>query len=202
VQLAVPGESDVPGDGSPARLFVQRTRIAARFSLRTIPKLMPYAFRTAELSNSAPFPLLAGPLDAYRAAGLASRYPIQRVAEGARFRLTFGLDETVRVRRDVVEEVQRDKSWISSTRRFHYRYRFDVASYGPRPIELELTDPLPVSELDDVKVAIDPQTTPGWQLRAEEGQVVWRIPLKPGERKRIEHHFHVDVPASYDAGSM
>jgi uncharacterized protein (TIGR02231 family) len=124
------------------------------------------------------------------------------VAEGARFHLSFGLDENVRVRRDVIEEVQRDRGWFGQTRRFNYRYRFDVANWGHKPVELELTEPLPVSELDDVKVAVDSATTPGWQLRAEEGQLVWRVPLKPGEQKRLDDAFHVDVPSSYDAGGM
>src|SRR5262249_38226000 len=157
--------SDVAGDGTPARLFVGRTRLRAKFALRAVPKLGPFAFRVADLTNAAPYPLLSGPLDAFRKGGLIARYPIQRVAGGAAFHLTFGIDDAVRVKRVVVEEVERDKNFLGLTRRFHYKYRYELANYQAGAQELELSDHIPVSELDDVKVALDDQTSGGYQVR-------------------------------------
>ena len=48
VQLVVPDKSDVKGDGTPARLFVAKTRLKAAFAFRTVPKLYPYVFRVAD----------------------------------------------------------------------------------------------------------------------------------------------------------
>jgi uncharacterized protein (TIGR02231 family) len=202
VQLAVPEPSDVPGDDTPSRLFVGKNRIKAKFALRTMPKLAPFAFRVADLSNSAPFPLLPGPLDAFRRGGLIARYPIERVAEGATFHLTFGIEESVRVKRIVVEEIQRDKGFFGTTRRFNFSYRFELGNYLPRGEELEVSDHIPVSELDDVKVAIDGKSTGGYELRADDGIVIWRVKMKSGEKRNVDLAFHVDVPSSYDTGSL
>jgi|SRR5579871_599053 len=202
VQLIIPDPADVVGDGTPARLFVGRTRLRARFALRSTPKLAPFAFRVADLTNSAPYPLLPGPIDAFRRGGLIARYPIERIAEGAPFHLTFGIEESVRVKRLTVEEVMRDKNFLALTRRFHYRYKYEVGNYLPTTQEIEISDHLPVSELDDVKISIDDQTTAGYQSRPDDGIVTWRVKLAPSEQRKLDFAFHVDVPSSYDSGGM
>ena len=69
-------------------------------------------------------------------------------------------------------------------------------------MELEVADHLPVSELDDVKVELESQTTPGYQLDAPDGIATWKLKLAPAEKKKLELAFHVDVPSSYDSGGL
>jgi len=45
----------------------------ARFALRAMPTIMPFVFRVADVVNSAPYPLLPGELDAFRAEGMMAR---------------------------------------------------------------------------------------------------------------------------------
>jgi len=75
----------VAGDGTEQRLFVARHRLKASFGFRTAPRAQPYVFRVAELVNTAPFPLLAGALSAFRSTGLIARYGIEGVAEARCF---------------------------------------------------------------------------------------------------------------------
>lgn len=208
VQLVVPEAADVPGDGSPARLLVGRTKMKARFAYRSVPKLMPFVFRVADVVNSAPWPLLPGMLDAFRRGGLTGHYPRERVAQGGRFQLTFGLEEGVTVKRQVVQEVVRDKGFLGSTRRFRYAYHFTVKDHlaagagGDGPTEVEIAEPIPVSELADIKVSIDPATTPGYEQQAEDGVVTWKLRLGRGDERPLDLAYVVDVPSSYDSGGL
>ncbi|WP_224364970.1 mucoidy inhibitor MuiA family protein [Hyalangium versicolor] len=203
VQLAVPERSDVPGDGTEMRLRVARTRMQASFSWRTVPKLYPVVFRVARLTNTAPFPLLPGELDAFRKTGFLGRQPLERVAQGAPFELTFGIEEGLRVERKVVEEVQREEGLFGGKRRFRYAYRFEVANYRKAPEKLELAEHVPVSELDDVTVELDAKkTTAGYALAAEDGIATWKLELAPAEKRTVDLAFHVDVPSSYDSGGL
>jgi uncharacterized protein (TIGR02231 family) len=203
VQLAVPERADVPGDGSEVRLRVARTQLQASFSWRTIPKLYPVVFRVARLTNTAPFPLLTGAVDVFRQTGFLGRQPLERVAQGAPFELTFGIEEGLRVERQVVEEVARDSGFFSGKRRFRYAYRFEVANYRKSPEELEVAEHVPVSELDDVKVELDAKkTTAGYALDAADGITRWRLKLAPAEKRTVDLVFHVDVPSSYDSGGL
>ena len=202
VQLRVAAPADIAGDDTPARLYVGTTKLKARFALRAIPKMMPFAFRVADLVNRAPYPLLPGELDAFRGGGLMARYQLERVAEGEPFHLTFGVDESVRVKRVVVAEVQRDTGFAGGTHRFRYQYRFELANYYAHEQPLEIADHVPVSELKDVKVVIDPKTSGSYELRGDDGIVTWKVGLRAGEKRTLELAFHVDAPSSYDRGAL
>jgi uncharacterized protein (TIGR02231 family) len=196
VRLHPPALADVSGDGTPARLLVGRHPLRASFHLRTAPRSSPFVFRVADLVADTPFPLLAGPVDVFRQGEFVARYDLERVPAGAAFHLTFGLEENLRADRVVLEEVVREKGLLGGTRRHRYAYRLDVANYVGRAEEIEVDEPIPVSELDDVKVQIDPHTSAGYTTH--DGIVAWRVPLKSGERKSIELRYHVDAPSSYD----
>lgn len=203
VQLTVPERATVPGDGSEVRLRVARTPLQASFSWRTIPKLYPVVFRVARLTNTAPFPLLPGAVDVFRQTGFLGRQDLERVAQGAPFELTFGIEEGLRVERQVVEEVARDTGLFGGKRRFRYAYRFEVANYRKSPEELEVAEHLPVSELEDVKVELDAKkTTAGYALEPADGIATWKLRLAPAEKRTVDLVFHVDVPSSYDSGGL
>lgn len=203
VQLEVPQRATVSGDGTEQRLFVARHKLKAAFGFRTAPRAQPFVFRVAELTNQAPFPLLPGVLSAFRSTGLIARYSLPRVAEGAVFRLTFGVEDTLRIKRVVVEEVKRDAGLFNTKKRFSYAYRYELANWGKGPIELELWEGLPVSELDDVAVLVTPEkTTAGYKLDAADGIAKWKVKLAEREQKNVELAYKVEVPGSYDLGDL
>ncbi len=200
VQLRVPEKSKVPGDNAPVRLFVGQTKMKASFELRAMPKLMPVAFRVAELTNTAAWPLLAGRVDAFRSTGLVGRYELERVPQGGAFSLTFGVEDAVRVKRTTVDELKRDPGLFNGNKRFSYAYTFEVANYGKTPIEVTLAEHLPVSEMNDIIVAVGEKTTAGYQLNPKDGITRWKVSLKAGEKKKVDFAFRVDVPSSYETG--
>jgi uncharacterized protein (TIGR02231 family) len=202
VQLVVPERSDVPGTGEVARLFVGKHKLKATFALKTVPKRVPLVFRVAEAQNSAPFPLLAGPLDAFRRNGFIARYEIDRVAEGGLLRLSFGIEEQVRVKRTTKVEVKKDPNFFSGNRRFNYAYDIEVANFSKDAVEVELSEQVPVSELDDVLVAMEQNATAGYALGKDDGIATWKVKLKPAEKRTVNVAFHVDVPGNYDTGNL
>ncbi len=200
VQLAVPEPADVSGDGTPARLEVGRVTLKGALKLRSVPKMAPFVFRVAELTNAAPFPLLPGPIDLFRKGDFMARYDLERVAQGERMNLTFGLEEAVKVKRTVIEELKRDQGVLGPSRRRRFVYRFDVTNHQSRADEVEISEHVPVSELDDVKVSVDAKaTTAGYELRPQDGVVSWKLKLAPGEKRTVELRYYVDVPAAYDS---
>lgn len=203
VQLEVPQRSTVPGDGSEQRLFVARHKLKASFAYRTAPRLQPYVFRVAELVNTAPFPLLEGALSAFRSTGLIARYRLERVPEGAVFKLTFGIEDSMRVKRVVLEEVKRDAGLFNTKKRFSYAYRFELQNFGKGPAELELWEGLPVSEVDDVAVVVaNEKTTSGYKLDPNDGIAKWKVKLAQAEQKNVELMYKVEVPNDYDMGGL
>ena len=198
VQMTLPEAADVAGDGTPARLLVARTRLPGTVHYRTAPKFMPFVFRVADVTNAAPFPLLPGPVDAFRRGHFMGRYGLERVAVGDRFLLTFGVEESMKVKRTVVAEVQRVEGLLGGQRHHRYEYKLEVANYLGRPEELELTEQVPVSELDDVKVVIDPRTTAGYGQSRDDGLLTWTLKLAAGQKRELALVFRIEAPSSYD----
>lgn len=200
VQLEVRTPSTVSGDGAPVRLFVGDTSLEATFELRVTPRLQPVAFRVATLTNTGEWPLLEGRVDAFRSTGLVGRYPLERVAQGAPFSLTFGVEESVRVKHTIVEEAKRDASLFNSKHRFTYAYRFELANYSKATSEVTVVDQVPVAEVNDLDIALTEKTTAGAQVNKATGVVTWKLPLKPAEKRNVDFGFRVDVPSSYGLG--
>jgi uncharacterized protein (TIGR02231 family) len=202
VQLQVPEPAQVRGDGGDVRLRVARTKLRATFLWRAVPKLRPVVFRVARLVNGAPFALLPGSVDLFSASGFIGRQSVEHVPQGGPFQLTFGIEESLRVERVVVEEIARDKGLFDGKRRFRYAYRLDLGNFRPGPEVVEVTEQLPVSELEDVKVEVEAKTTAGHELNPTDGFLTWKVKLAPAEQRSLDVAFHVDVPSSYDMGAL
>ncbi|MBI5543100.1 MAG: mucoidy inhibitor MuiA family protein [Deltaproteobacteria bacterium] len=202
VQLKVPGTVDFPGDGRPTRVNVETLKLAASFKLLTLPKLLPHAFRSAEAQNVARYPLIPGRVDLFSAGSFIGSSRLPLVARGDKIKLAFGIDEQVKVRRIVVEELKKDPGVLGNTRKLTYAYKIELASYAAKPTEVTLQEQVPVSQMDDVKVVIDPKTTPGYELAKEEGFLTWKVSVAPKEKKLVELRFAVEVPAKYDSSGL
>ncbi len=202
VQLAVPEKARVPGDGAPVRLFVGKSKMKAKFELRSAPRALPAAFRVAELNNTGAWPLLPGRIDAFRTTGLVGRYVLERVPQGGMFTLTFGIEDSIRVKRNIVEELKRDTGLFNDKKRFTYAYQFEVANYGKQPVTVTLAEQLPVSELSDIAVSVGEKTTSSYAMNKDDGIAKWAVPLKPGEKKTVDLNFRVDVPNTYETGGL
>ena len=48
-----------------------------------------------------------------------------------------------------------------------------------------------------MQVALDPQTSPGYELQPQDGILTWKLPLSPQSKRTVDLHYYVDVPASY-----
>lgn len=195
IDLVVPATARVAPDGTGVRVLVARTRHAARVRLRATPRLSPAAFRIAELVNDSPFPLLPGRLEIFRQATFVGAQPLtEEVPIGARLLVAFGVDERVRVSRLILRETERKAGLLGGARHHQFAYRFHLASHLERAEELEVVDHIPVSQLEDVKVVLEPATTAGHRMEPTDGTVTWRVPLRPGEERVVDLSFRVEVP--------
>ncbi len=200
VQLKVPGRVDLAGDGRPTRLEIETLRLPATVSLVSVPKLGPWAYRQVEAVNQARYPLLPGRVDLFSGGSFQGSTKLPAVAQRDAVRLSFGVDESVKVRRVTLEEERRDPGFLGSTRRLLYGYRVELANFASKPVELRVQEHVPVSEIDDVKVTVDERTTAGYEAR--DGILTWKVALAPKEQRSLELRFAVAVPAKYDSGGL
>lgn len=202
VRLSVPGKTDVPSDGTAVRVAVESLSLGAAFSRVTVPRVSPQVFRVAKLSNGARYPLPAGRVELFNGGSYLGTGRLDTTAQNAELKLNFGIDEALKVKRTTLEEQKRSAGLFGSKRRFTYAYRLELASFASKPVNIELSEQLPVSEIDDVEVSVDSHTTGGFTKDEREGRLDWKLAFSPKERKVLELRFQVDVPSKYDSSGL
>ncbi|HET9621838.1 MAG TPA: DUF4139 domain-containing protein, partial [Kofleriaceae bacterium] len=152
VTLSAP-RATVLGDGAPHRVAVGGFTARAELDLVAIPLRAACAHVRARLTNTGAAPLLAGPVDLVMASGYVGRGEINFIAPGEKLALGFGPEADVRVHREETRE--RDEAgllggWNTLTVRVVVR----VSNLGREPRTIALTERVPVSEVEQVQVAV------------------------------------------------
>jgi uncharacterized protein (TIGR02231 family) len=197
--LTLPGKVHVRSDARPYRFPVDAVEARAMGRRVTVPKLAPYVYRVVQLDNPASYPLLEGPMHVFRDGAYAGRISLDYTAPGAPMELSLGPDETVRVSRHELDEVDRTPGFLQRTRRFERAYRIELVSAATGPVTVEVRENVPVSRMDDVRVALEEKkTTAGYTLDEERGILSWEVSIPAGATAEVDVGFTVRLPDHWE----
>ena len=104
----------------------------------------------------------------------------------------MGIDEGLKVARDLVER-NVDKKLMSNQRRITYAYRLILTNLLKAEVSLLVTEQLPVSRNEQIKVKLI-RSTPQIQI-GEMGVLEWLVTIPPKEELEIYYQFTVEHPA-------
>jgi len=193
------GRLSLPSDGRARRVVVAEVQVPAETCRKAVPAQLEAVVHTAvarntlSLPDAGPIPLLAGPVLLVRGDGTCvGTGKLPYVAPGERFELGFGSEDDVQVshrhgRREESRFARSDRVWFTSTT--------TLTSMSTVPLELEVLDRVPVSELTEVTVEVAPDASgPPRQGPDAEGRVRWKVVLQPGQKVDLEVAFAIDKP--------
>lgn len=194
--LVAKGRATIPSDGRPHRVPCVQSRAPSSASLVAYPELAEAVLVRAVQTNASKDPILAGPVDLVRASGFVGRTKIPLIAAGERFELGFGPDPHVRVRREL-EVVDEDASLLSNWIGRSHRVRVHLSNLDTSPRKIEVTERVPVSEIEKVEVHFDEKKTSPRATPNEDGFVKWTVDLAARGRTTLELRYvirrHKDV---------
>ncbi|MBI4603926.1 MAG: mucoidy inhibitor MuiA family protein, partial [Planctomycetes bacterium] len=194
--FAVPGRASIPSDGRPHKVPVASFRERAATSLETAPRLERFVYLKCSARNASPHPMLAGPVDIYRGSGFMGTSRLKFVAPGRPFEISLGIEESLKVRRAVTAD-----AWSEDRREHRQGFDVEVESFGEAPATVTVIENHPVSEIEEVTVRLDSSTTPPAERDDKSGILRWRLPLVPGESKRVHLEYTVRYPAGRTASA-
>ncbi len=198
VSFLVPERADIPADGRSHKVAITAFEDPSpHLAFETVPMLMRYIFLRCDSSNATTFPMLAGPVDVWRESGFIGTSSTIFVAPRGAFSLSFGIDEDLKVRR--IEDATRTKDAIAGSRREHrYAYDIEVSNYRKDATQVTVKENIPVSDVEEVEVTLDPATTPpSPSSDREKGLYSWTLTLAPGEKKQIRLEYLVRMPKDF-----
>ncbi len=191
--------ASVQSDGRPHRFAVGRFETKAALSLRAIPEVTAAVLRRSVQTNASARPLLAGPVELVRGGGLIGRTALRFVAPGEQFELGWGPEGALRLSR---EETTRagDPGMLSSQRVTLVNRTLRISNLGPSAMSFEVLERIPVSELEKVKIALDPKRSTAGAAADEDGMV--RLAVKMAARGGATLTLGFELRAAADVAGL
>lgn len=192
VSFAVGGGSDIPADGNPHQVTLVRDRYPAQWTHMAIPKRVSFAYLQAAVQNPEDgVTLLPGRANLFRDGAFVGGSDLGHIAPGQRFEVSLGIDESVQIERELVERAV-SKKLIGGQRQITYAYRVKLTNLQIQRVMLKLTEQLPTSRHEKVKVRltqVSPRIEPG-----EMGRLDWNLVLESRSPQVVSYQFVVEYP--------
>jgi len=181
----------VPADGGAHRATVAVMELAASLDYVTAPMLAAEAHLRATVTNTSPHTLLPGAAAVFHSGDFVGSSGLEIWAPGEEVELALGVDDRVRVERELVRRTAA-KAMLGSTRRREAEHKITVANHTPRPAKVTVLDQLPVSR-DEGIVVKELRVDPAPAERTEMGVLTWVLDLKPGQVGEVHLGVRVEL---------
>jgi uncharacterized protein (TIGR02231 family) len=183
---------NIPSDGAPHKTAIFNDDYPCNFDYVAMPRLVSFAYLQANVKNSPNgATLLPGKANIFRDHVFIGTTGLENIAPGQEFKLNLGIDEGLKIERDLVERLV-DKRLISNQRRITYSYRLIITNLLEKQVNLKVTEQLPVSRNEQIKVRLI-RSNPEIQL-GEMGILEWELTFAAQERREIYYQFNVEHP--------
>ncbi|WP_293339915.1 mucoidy inhibitor MuiA family protein [Microcoleus sp. CAWBG58] len=190
VSFQVGGNTNIPSDGTPHKVTIFSDNYPSKPEYIAIPHLVSFAYLQAIVTNpTTGATLLPGKANIFRDNTFVGNVQLENVSPGEEFKLNLGIDEGLKIERELVER-QVDKKLIGNQRRTTYAYRLILTNLQQVPAKLTLKEQLPVSRKEQIKVRLT-QTNPKI-IAGEMGLLEWIISLPPQAKQELYYQFVVE----------
>jgi uncharacterized protein (TIGR02231 family) len=187
--LRAPGRNTIVSDGRPHIIPLFTFEAEAESSLVTFPELETQVFLRAVARNTSPNPVLAGPVELLQENGFVGWTQTLFVAPQEKFELSFGPEESIRIQREAKRESELNpvSKWNEAT----MRLTLYLSNLSGTARTVAVTERLPVSEIEHVKVELDREKTSGAPVLDDNGFCTWKVELPANGHARLHLVFKV-----------
>ncbi|MEA5602560.1 mucoidy inhibitor MuiA family protein [Nostoc sp. UHCC 0252] len=192
VTFKLNGGGNIPSDGAPHKTTIFNDDYPCNFDYVAMPRLVSFAYLQANVKNNPNgATLLPGKANIFSNNVFIGTTQLENIAPGQEFELNLGIDEGLKIERELVERLV-DKRLISNQRRITYSYRLIITNLLDKEVNLKVTEQLPVSRNEQIKVRLS-RSNPQIQL-GEMGILEWQLTLPAQEKREIYYQFNVEHP--------
>jgi hypothetical protein len=178
------GPSQLRSDGRfhAILLDTRPAEVAPRYV--TVPRVTQDVFRIVRLHNPLAAPLLPGPADVYVAGKFALTTPIELTPIGGRLELGLGVEQAIKVARNVTY-VEDSSGMFKRSLELRHTVHVEIANHLSAAATVEVRERVPVAAeraAEDIRVEIA-ERTPAWEDWQPKDQ---DPPLRGGHRWIVE----------------
>jgi len=200
ISYQLPGSVSLASRSDQQMVRIMKHSLPSAFYHVATPVLTSYVYREAELKNTSPDDLLAGPITVSLDGRFVGRGDIPTVARGETFVVGFGADPQLRARRELIDKKENVQG---GNRELSFKYRVAIENYKDQAAAVRIFDRLPYADRgSDVRVTLAelklPLSTDPAYLRSERSKGLLRFDVDVAANATaekalvIEYSFTVD----------
>ena len=202
----VSGGADVPADGQPHTVGLGDADLPVTLEYVAAPVIVDGAHLRATATNSTGYTLPAGALHSFQVGPNGEEYvgqtSVESVAEGAPLKLYLGVDDSVTVKRELVErDTDKGNLLQGGVRKTTLGYRVTIANRTQAQQRVLLLDRLPVPRHERIKVKPQ-EMRPQPSAQTGLDQLTWTLTLAPGEERKVEWRLLIESPADMEVRGL
>ena len=181
----------VPADGTGHRTVIGTFELEARLDYVTAPVTAEEAVLRATVLNSTPHTLPPGRASLFHDGDFVGATDLETWAPQEERELALGVDDRVRVERELIKR-SATKATLGSSRRTETEYEIRIANHGDRFIDVTVLDQLPVSRDGGISVK-ETFTEPDPAERSDLGVLTWKLGLAAQGSARVRFGLRVEA---------
>jgi uncharacterized protein (TIGR02231 family) len=194
---------DVPSDGTFHSVPVNTRTAQGDVLYVVVPREDPQVYRQAEVRNPLSAPLLPGPCEVYVAGEYVLTTRLPSVAPGADFKLSLGVEQSIKVARNAKYKEQRSGDKVVATNELIHDLELEVVNNLDREAKCEVRERIPQPAPEAEVVVEEGRVTPDWEVykQQERGTVIdggrrWVLLVKPGATQKLAAQYRVKLYAN------
>lgn len=184
-------KATIPSDGRPYRVPLFAFDTPAEVEYVLMPEVSQQVILKSIQTNSSQFPILAGPVDLVRSTEFVGKTSVMFIAPGEKFALGWGPDGAMRVQR--TEEEKREQNHLTKWNRVTISRKLFLSNIGASERTIKITERVPVSELEQVKVEVLKKKTTDGVQPDKQGFCTWNWTLEPYSQAQISLVLQVEA---------
>ena len=196
-------KTSVPSDALNHRIEIQTKSTTSKLSWQCVPLETEEVFRLAHISNPFDGPMLSGPVDVFVEGSYLLTTKQAHVDHNTSFKVGLGVDERIRVARNVRTE-EEQLGLLGGKTSIEHTITTELTSNLGFTAQVEVLDRIPVAGHDDVTVKELDHSPPAKVYKINElqnaldGGRLWRITLEPGQTQNISSCYSIVISAKHE----
>ncbi|MBU0548173.1 MAG: mucoidy inhibitor MuiA family protein [Candidatus Omnitrophica bacterium] len=199
--------SQIKSDGSEYKLPISVQLLKSEFEYSCYPRLSNYAYLRSKVTNANDLQLLGGRVNIFLDGGFVGSSSIDNIGPGEEFDLYLGVDENVKVKRELVEKKVDDillAGIPSPNRKTSFKYKLSVENYKNKKIKVNIFENIPVSQDEKIKVNLGQISLTPKEKEWKDKKGVWRweLELEPKAKQEIFIFYSVEHPRNLEVEGL
>jgi uncharacterized protein (TIGR02231 family) len=195
LQYVIPGRVSLKSGEQPKKLGLKQVALPAEFEYYTLPRSGQQAYLTGKLANTSDFVFLAGDGNTYVGDEYTGSTWLPNVASQESTLLSSGIDERVKVKRELVRSFKSKGGLFSKTEKQSYVYRTTVENFTPKLVTIKVVEQVPVSQQGEIKVTVTKVEPKFLEQDKDKGTYTWKPTIETRGKFTIDYEFTVEYPA-------